>query len=64
MCGLPVNCLDFLVEFTDYLSEVRAIIEDSEVVTLFILGDSNTSPSQLFGELFSQFLFLIPFRIK
>lgn len=46
---MPVNSSDNLTEFTECLSEISAIIDSTEVASVFILGDFNAHPSDLFG---------------
>lgn len=46
---MPVNSADNLVEFTDCLSEICAIIESTNISAVFMLGDFNASPTELFG---------------
>lgn len=45
---MPTQCIDNLPEFTECLSEISAIIESSEVESVFILGDFNSHPTELF----------------
>lgn len=45
---MPTNRVKNLAEFTDCLSTVSAIIEESDVESVFILGDFNAHPGKLF----------------
>lgn len=44
-----------LVEFTDCLSELSAIIEDCDVENVYMLGDFNAHPGELFHRVMLQF---------
>lgn len=46
---MPTGRENNLAEFTDCLSEVRAVMDDCDVDSVFILGDFNAHPSELFG---------------
>lgn len=45
---MPVDCFENLTDFTDCMSEINAIIEDSGIEVAFILGDFNAHPGELF----------------
>lgn len=45
---MPTDSSDNLAEFTDCLSKISAIIETSNIETVYILGDFNTHPGELF----------------
>ncbi|CAK1594090.1 unnamed protein product [Parnassius mnemosyne] len=45
---LPTNSVDNLQEFTDCLSAVSAIIDEYGIEAVFILGDFNADPGELF----------------
>lgn len=46
---MPVDLQENLIEFTSVLSEVNAIIETNNVDSVFILGDFNAHPGELFN---------------
>lgn len=46
---MPTDSTDNLPEFTDCLSEISAVVDNSEVTSVFILGDFNANPNSLFG---------------
>ncbi|XP_063385332.1 uncharacterized protein LOC134671408 [Cydia fagiglandana] len=46
---MPVNSAENLIEFTDCLSEMNAIVENSRVSSVYMLGDYNAHPDSLFG---------------
>ncbi|KAJ2937404.1 hypothetical protein O0L34_g19090 [Tuta absoluta] len=46
---MPVNHVDNLAEFTSCLGEMYAVIENSNVQSVFVLGDYNAHPYELFG---------------
>lgn len=52
---MPTDCGDNLVEFSNCLSEVAAIVEQSSVEAVFMLGDLNAHPGELFGREMLQF---------
>ena len=45
---MPTDCQDSLSEFTTCLSEINAVIDDFNVDTVFIMGDFNAHPRELF----------------
>ncbi|XP_063385061.1 uncharacterized protein LOC134671173 [Cydia fagiglandana] len=45
---MPTDCSDNLPEFTDCLSAVSAIVDECEVESVYILGDFNAHPGELF----------------
>ncbi|KAL0895146.1 hypothetical protein ABMA27_013597 [Loxostege sticticalis] len=45
---MPTDASENLVEFTDCLSEINAIIESCNVKSVFILGDFNAHPGESF----------------
>ncbi|XP_073948222.1 uncharacterized protein [Choristoneura fumiferana] len=45
---MPTDKLDNLVDFTDCLGEVSAIVEGADCESVFILGDLNAHPNSLF----------------
>ncbi|CAH2088942.1 unnamed protein product [Euphydryas editha] len=45
---MPTDCRDNLAEFTDCLSELSAIIDECAVESVFMLGDYNAHPHELF----------------
>jgi exonuclease III len=47
---MPVDCSENLVDFTDCLSYLNAIVEESRCETVFLLGDYNAHPGQPFFE--------------
>lgn len=46
---MPTNSSDNLIEFTECLSEIVAITENSNVESVFILGDLNAHPGERFS---------------
>lgn len=46
---MPTQCLDNLTEFAECLGEISAIIESSEIESVYILGDFNAHPTELFS---------------
>lgn len=51
---MPTDATDNLTEFTECLSEVNAVIENSSIEAVYILGDFNAHPTAPFGkELFN-----------
>lgn len=46
---MPTDCSDNLLEFTECLSEINAVIESNSVESVFILGDFNAHPGELFA---------------
>ncbi|XP_050561669.1 uncharacterized protein LOC126912652 [Spodoptera frugiperda] len=46
---MPTDSVDNLTEFTECLSELNAIIESCDVESVFILGDFNAHPGELFS---------------
>jgi exonuclease III len=52
---MPTECVDNLIEFTECLSEIISIIENSGIECVFIMGDYNAHP----GTRFSRELFAI-----
>lgn len=47
---MPTDCNDNLIEFIECLSEINAIIESQSVESVFILGDFNAHPGELFAK--------------
>lgn len=45
---MPTNGLDNLPEFTHCLGEMNAIIDNNNIDSVFMLGDFNAHPSELF----------------
>jgi hypothetical protein len=45
---MPVDCSENLVDFTDCLSYLNAIVEESRCETVFLRGDYNAHPGQPF----------------
>ncbi|XP_028168859.1 uncharacterized protein LOC114358896 [Ostrinia furnacalis] len=45
---MPCDTWDNLIEFTSCLSEINALIECNNIDSVFILGDFNAHPSELF----------------
>ena len=45
---MPVDCPENITEFTECLSEMNAIIEDCNANIVFMLGDFNAHPNELF----------------
>lgn len=52
---MPTQCLDNLPEFTECLSEINAIVESSELESIYILGDFNAHPTELFSNELNNF---------
>ncbi|XP_072941911.1 uncharacterized protein [Epargyreus clarus] len=52
---MPTDCTDNLPDFTDCLSEINAVIEDSGIGIVFMLGDFNAHPGELFFKEMQQF---------
>ncbi|XP_063542150.1 uncharacterized protein LOC134750846 [Cydia strobilella] len=52
---MPTNSIDNLSLFTECLGQISAIVEEQEVAEVFILGDFNAHPGELFGEELSNF---------
>lgn len=51
---MPTNSVDNIIEFNDCLSEIVAIIETCGIELVYMLGDFNAHPGELFGrELFN-----------
>lgn len=46
---MPTDCSENLLEYVQCLSEIVAIIENYETETIYILGDFNAHPGELFG---------------
>ncbi|XP_053618243.1 uncharacterized protein LOC128679811, partial [Plodia interpunctella] len=46
---MPTDCKENLVEFTECMSEIYAIVESNDVETVFILGDFNAHPGEQFS---------------
>ncbi|KAJ8704256.1 hypothetical protein PYW08_012980 [Mythimna loreyi] len=47
---MPTDTPDNLLEFVDCLSEIAAIVESSDTENVYILGDFNAHPGELFGK--------------
>lgn len=45
---MPVDCSDNLLDLTDCLSNISAVIQERNVESVFILGDLNAHPNGLF----------------
>lgn len=52
---MPTDCKENIPEFTDCLSTVSAIIDESGVESVFILGDFNAHPGERFYKELSDF---------
>lgn len=46
---MPIDCDDNLPEFTGVLAQIFAIVEESDIETVYILGDFNAHPGSRFG---------------
>ncbi|XP_069361132.1 uncharacterized protein [Maniola hyperantus] len=47
---MPIDLSDNLLEYVNCLSEIAAIVENSNVESVFVLGDFNSHPGELFGK--------------
>ncbi|CAK1594992.1 unnamed protein product [Parnassius mnemosyne] len=54
---MPTDCSENLLEFSDCLSEIAAIVENQNVESVFILGDFNAHPGKLFCKELLSFCF-------
>ncbi|CAH4002158.1 unnamed protein product [Pieris brassicae] len=45
----PTNEIDNLCELVECLSEISAIVENENIESIYVLGDFNAHPGQLFG---------------
>lgn len=45
---LPTNSVNNLPDFIDCLSEISAIVDESNIESVFVLGDFNAEPGELF----------------
>lgn len=52
---MPTNSIDNLLEFTETLCEINAIIENNSVESVYMLGDFNAHPGELFYNELSSF---------
>lgn len=41
---MPTDCKDTLPEFTSYLANLSAIVENSDLKSVYVLGDFNAHP--------------------
>lgn len=46
---MPTACVDNLSDFTDCLSEISALIVNSDVESVYVVGDFNAHPGELFA---------------
>lgn len=54
---MPTASVDNLIEFTECLSEIHALIESSAIESVFVLGDFNAHPGELFSNLLLDFCY-------
>lgn len=54
---MPTDTHENLVEFINCLSEIKAIIENNDVESIYMLGDFNSHPNQPFWGEFCNFCF-------
>jgi exonuclease III len=46
---MPNNCIDNLTEFVQCVSAISAIVDENSIETVYILGDYNAHPGELFS---------------
>lgn len=52
---MPTDCKENLPEYTNCLSKLSAIVESNDVETMYILGDFNSLPGEIFAMEFFNF---------
>lgn len=59
---MPVDTAETLTDFTECLGEIAAIVEDSQIDSVYILGDFNAHPGRRFGKELLQFCVDVKWR--